>query len=141
MAAEPSCQGQHGVPTGGLKPTNRGRASAWRYPVTVTRSLYEAFGERVLAPNSDPGTLYTASVETIDNDVILQELAILSAAEPLGGAGTARLVVDAHQPLEPAGSGPKPRPTPRPRPRPGTSLTATVETTDEDASFYLDILR
>jgi hypothetical protein len=109
--------------------------------VTVTKSLYEAFGERVLALDADPGTLFTASVETIDNDVILQEIAILSAAEPPGGAGTARLAGDARQPIEPVRSGPKPRPTPRPRPRPGTSLTATVETTDEDASFYLDILR
>lgn len=82
----------------------------------MTKSLYEAFRERVVATGSDPGTIYTASVETIDNDVVLQELAVLSDSE-------------------------RPGPTPHPRPQPGTTLTATVETTDEDASNSLDHLR
>ena len=107
----------------------------------MTQSLYAAFGERVLTSDPDPGTLYTASVETIDNDVILQEFAILSDAEPRPVTRIARSTDDDVSPsIEPLTSE-RPRPTPPSRPRPGTTLTATVETTDEDALTYLDHLR
>lgn len=109
----------------------------------VAKSLYAAFGERVVGLGRDPGTLYTASVETIDNDVALQELAVLADAEPSSGTGIAGVVDEDDAPLaaEPLASGSKPGPKPRPRPKPGTTLTATIETTDEDASSYLDHLR
>lgn len=108
----------------------------------MTKSLYAAFGERVVATDPDPGTLYTASVETIDNDVLMQELALVTGDNPSPVARIPRIVEDdAHHATEPLALGPKPRPAPRPQPHPGTRLTATVETTDEGGSTYLDHLR
>ena len=104
----------------------------------MTKSLYAAFGERVVATDPEPGTLYTASVETIDNDVLMQEIALVADDTPSLLARIPRVAEDdAHRAIE--ASGPKPRPTPRPQP--GTGLTATVETTDEGGNTYLDHLR
>lgn len=71
----------------------------------MTKSLYAAFGERGVGLGLDPGTLSTASVETIDNDVVLQELAVLTDSEPCPGTRIAGMVGDdsglAIAPLDP----------------------------------------
>ncbi len=47
-------------------------------------SLYEVFGERVehTDPRPPPGTIFTATIETIDNDVASSVSTLLSASIP-----------------------------------------------------------
>jgi hypothetical protein len=88
------------------------RSGTEGYPGAVTRSLYAAFGERVVDADAGPGTTHTYAIETVDNDEALLGVELLNLD-----------------------------PKPDPRPNPGTTLTATVETTDEDASASMHHLR
>lgn len=91
-------------------------------------SLYEQYGVVAAGPRPGPGTIETAQVETVDNDVAGMHGAALGfvSNDPLTASEEDARTVDRSRP----GAS-------DPRPRPGSAYTATIETSDEDAAGCL----
>jgi hypothetical protein len=91
----------------------------------MSRSLYERYGVVAAGPRPGPGTIHTAQVETVDNDLAGMHGEVLGF---VSGDSLELVEVEAGK-TDRQCSG-----TSDPRPRPGSAYTATIETTDEDAA-------
>lgn len=94
----------------------------------MSRSLYEQYGVVAAGPRPGPGTIHTAQVETVDNDVAGMHSAVLGFVSD----DSLTWVEDEARKTDRQHSG-----VSDPRPRPGSAYTAAVETSDEDAASGL----